>query len=137
MVQPWPTVLPNHVIQQHQRPAPSVTAAADTTSVQLQSMQQSMNQLIELMTTQQAEQQKMRDEINQLRAELSQSTRNAAGVKAADIIPQLESTLNGHFERQQKKLDEINNPTKTQQVLSGPAALCICFFCFFNFLFDL
>ena len=119
VIQSWPTVLPNHIIQQQQqRSAPS--SVTETTSIQLQSMQQSMNQLIELMKAQKAEQQKMRDEINQLRTELGQSTssRNAAGVKAtADIIPQLESTLNGHFERQQKKLDEINNPAKTQQVL--------------------
>ena len=110
VVQAWPTVLPNH----QQR-----SAVADATAVQLQTMQQSMNQLIQLVTSQQAEQQQMRQEIVQLRAELGQRSAESsrAQTQVSDsLIPKLESVLGVHFERQQKKLDEINNPAKTQQV---------------------
>ena len=63
VVQAWPTVLSNP----QQR-----SAVADATAVQLQTMQQSMNQLIQFVTSQKAEQQQMRQEIVQLRAELGQ-----------------------------------------------------------------
>ena len=82
-------------------------------------MQQSMNQLMQLVTSQQAEQQQVRQEIVQLRAELGQRSAESsrAQTQVSDsLIPKLESVLGVHFERQQKKLDEINNPAKTQQV---------------------
>ena len=82
-------------------------------------MQQSMNQLIQFVTSQKAEQQQMRQEIVQLRAELGQRSAESsrAQTQVSDsLIPKLESVLGVHFERQQKKLDEINNPAKTQQV---------------------
>ena len=83
-------------------------------SQQLNTMQQTLNQLLQLVTAQQAEQQQLRSEITQLRTELGrvEATRNVA----PSWISQLESTFAVYFDRQLKKLDEVNSPSKAQQV---------------------
>lgn len=108
--QSWPTSLPSHNIQPVQR----VPKEQDILlSQQMQTMQQTLNQLVQLVSAQQSEQQQLKNEVGLLRSELNRVESSATAQPS--WIPQLESTFAGYFDRQQKKLDEVASPTKTQQ----------------------
>ena len=83
-------------------------------SVQFQMMQQTLDQLVQLVSAQRVEQQQLKNEIGQLKAEMTRM-QSPATVQPS-WIAQMESTLAVYFDRQLKKLDEINSPVKTQQV---------------------
>ncbi len=86
------------------------------TNAQLQVMQQTLDQLLQLVSAQRVEQQQLKSEVNQLKSEITRM-QSPATVQPS-WIAQMESTLSVYFDRQLKKLDEINSPSKTQQVLS-------------------
>lgn len=77
-------------------------------------MQQSLDQLVQLVTAQRAEQQLLKNELSQLKSEISRM-QSPSNVQPTSIA-QIESTLAAYFDRQLKKLDEINSTSKTQQV---------------------
>ena len=67
-----------------------------------------------MMADQQEEQKKIKHEIMQLRVDLN---RIEGGQSAKPSwAPQLESVVAVNFDRQLKKLEELNSPAKTQQV---------------------
>ena len=89
--------------------------AADAgTNAQLQAMQQTLDQLLQLVSAQRAEQQVLKSEVSQLKSEITRM-QSPATVQPS-WIAQMESTLAVYFDRQLKKMDEINSPAKTQQV---------------------
>lgn len=118
--QAWPAapVVPNH---SSQPPVRSKETSLDVDlSNQLTGMQQTLNQMLQLMSVQQTDQLKMKNEITQLRSEVSrlqsvQSTSSSQQGQQA-LSSQLETTLGVCFDRQLKKIDDINSPAKTQQV---------------------
>ncbi|KAK4023828.1 hypothetical protein OUZ56_009226 [Daphnia magna] len=113
----WPSVLPPLGIQPLQRPKEPVARETDAgNSAQLQMMQQSLDQLVQLVSAQRAEQQQLKNEIGQLKSEMTRM-QSPATVQPS-WIAQMESTLAVYFDRQLKKLDEINSPSKTQQSVS-------------------
>ena len=81
-------------------------------------MQQTLNQMLQLMSAQQTEQLKMKSEISQLSSEINriQSAQTPDEDQKA-LSSQLETTLGACFDRQLKKMDDMNSPAKTQQVL--------------------
>ena len=117
----WPTVLPSHGLpqpaQRPKDPPREADVAPAATNAQMQTMQQTLDQLVQLVSAQRSEQQQLKNEIVQLKSEL-----NNQRLQSANPTPpwatQLETTLAVHFDRQFKKLDEINAPSKTQQVIS-------------------
>lgn len=100
-----------------QRPKEPVARETDPgTSAQLQVMQQSLDQLVQLVSAQRAEQQQLKNEIGQLKSEMTRM--QSPATVQPPWIAQMESTLAVYFDRQLKKLDEINSPSKTQHVFN-------------------
>lgn len=101
-------------------PQPPVRPKEDVElSGQLMTVQQTLNQMLQLMNAQQAEQLKMKSEISQLRSDINRLQSVQAPVAQQDqkaLSSQLETTLGVCFDRQLKKIDDINSPAKTQQV---------------------
>lgn len=118
--QNWPSVLPTHSVQQPLRSTKetmTVVPPRETdagTAAQLQLMQQSLDQLVQLVTAQRVEQQQLKSEITQLKSEMTRI--QSPDTVQPSWISQMEATLAVYFDRQLKKLDEINSPSKTQQV---------------------
>lgn len=77
-------------------------------------MQQSLDQLVQLVSAQRVEQQELRNEITHLKSEISRM--QSPSMIQPSWISQMESTLAVYFDRQLKKLDEINSPSRIQQV---------------------
>ncbi|XP_046460109.1 enhancer of mRNA-decapping protein 4-like isoform X4 [Daphnia pulex] len=113
----WPSVLPPLNVQQLQRPKePPVRETDAGNSAQMQMMQQTLDQLVQLVSAQRAEQQQLKSEIGQLKAEMTRM--HSPEPIQPPWIAQMESTLAVYFDRQTKKLDEVNSPAKTQQSVS-------------------
>ncbi|XP_057374740.1 enhancer of mRNA-decapping protein 4-like isoform X1 [Daphnia carinata] len=113
----WPSVLPPLGIQPLQRPKEPAARETDAgSSAQLQMMQQSLDQLVQLVSAQRAEQQQLKNEIAELKSEMTRM--QSPATVQPPWISQMESTLAVYFDRQLKKLDEINSPSKTQQSVS-------------------
>jgi hypothetical protein len=113
----WPSVLPPLNVQQLQRPKePPVRETDAGNSAQMQMMQQTLDQLVQLVSAQRAEQQQLKNEIGQLKAEMTRM--HSPEPIQPPWIAQMESTLAVYFDRQTKKLDEVNSPAKTQQVFN-------------------
>ena len=110
----WPSVLPPLNVQQLQRPKEPAARETDAGNPQLQMMQQTLDQLVQLVSAQRVEQQLLKNEIGQLKAEMTRM--HSPETIQPPWITQMESTLAVYFDRQIKKLDEVNSPAKAQQV---------------------
>ena len=105
-----PSVLPVHDVQQ----MPKEVAVDTGLNVQLEKLQQSMGQLLQMVSDQGAEQQVLKSEISHLKFEITR-IQSPATVQPF-WIAEMESILAAYFDRQEKQLDEMNSPAKTQQV---------------------
>ena len=77
-------------------------------------IEQTLNQLVKMVAAQQADQLQIKNEIMQLRTDFGRIN-DAQATKPA-WVPQLESTMALHSDRQLKKLEETSSSARTQQV---------------------
>ena len=113
----WPNVLPP-LVQSRPKEQPARVQDRTDGDLALQNIQQTLSQLVNAFSAQQTEYQRLRTEISQLRTDLNRvESAQTAGTSKPQWLPQLEATLTRNFDRQQKKLDEMNAPNKTNQVI--------------------
>jgi len=112
LTQTWPTVLPSHVQnrpkEQHSKPREN--------DASLTAIEQTLNQLVKMVAAQQADQLQIKNEIMQLRTDFGRIN-DAQATKPA-WVPQLESTMALHSDRQLKKLEETSSSARTQQMVN-------------------
>ena len=110
----WPNVLPPLV---QSRPKEQRVQDRSDGDLALQNIQQTLSQLVNAFSAQQTENQRLRTEVAQLRSDLHRiESAQTVGTAKPQWLPQLEATLTRNFDRQQKKLEEMNAPNKTNQV---------------------